>query len=95
MLGSSQKAFQQVDFHSQKLKAITEEDFMSHKAMAKLAYYQSDLPLYLSVDKDILTKKDAMTNWNQGQLDISTLRAKSSSSPQSSTFNWSRYLWDA
>lgn len=72
--GPSQKAFQQVDFHSQKLKAITEEDFMSHKAMAKLAYYQSDLPLYLSVDKDILTKKDAVTNWNQGQLDISTLQ---------------------
>ena len=42
--------------------------------MAKLAYYQSDLPIYLSVDKDILTKKDAMTNWNQGQLDISTLQ---------------------
>lgn len=42
--------------------------------MVKLAYYQSDLPLYLSVDKDILTKKDAVTNWNQGQLDISTLQ---------------------
>ena len=72
--GPSQKAFQQVDFHSQKLKAITEEDFMSHKAMVKLAYYQSDLPLYLSVDKDILTKRDAVTNWNQGQLDLSTLQ---------------------
>lgn len=72
--GPSQKAFQQVDFHSKKIKAITEEDFMSHKAMAKLAYYQSDLPIYLSVDKDILTKKDAMTNWNQGQLDLSTLQ---------------------
>ena len=30
--------------------------------------------MYLSVDKDILTKKDAVTNWNQGQLDISTLQ---------------------
>lgn len=35
---------------------------------------ESTLPLYISVDKDVLDKKDAATNWDQGQLRLETLK---------------------
>ena len=31
------------------------------------------LPLYISVDKDVLRPEDARTNWNQGELELETL----------------------
>lgn len=31
------------------------------------------LPLYISVDKDVLRQEDARTNWNQGELELETL----------------------
>ena len=33
------------------------------------------LPLYISVDKDILTREDAVTNWDQGQVGLDELLA--------------------
>jgi hypothetical protein len=32
-------------------------------------------PLYISIDKDILSKRDYVTNWNQGSLGINELEA--------------------
>ena len=35
----------------------------------------SDLPLYISIDKDIISMQDILTNWNQGDLRLSELKA--------------------
>ena len=32
-----------------------------------------DLPLYISIDKDVLRKEEARTNWNQGELALDQL----------------------
>jgi hypothetical protein len=32
-------------------------------------------PLYISIDKDVLSKRDYVTNWNQGSLEINELEA--------------------
>ena len=32
-----------------------------------------DLPLYISIDKDVLRKEDARTNWDQGGLALEQL----------------------
>ncbi|HJF18733.1 MAG TPA: arginase family protein [Enterococcus columbae] len=72
--GPDVQSFSQLNFHSGKLKMITEEDFLQHKARRKIAAFQSEYPVYLSVDKDILAKDQALTNWSQGQLDLKTLQ---------------------
>ena len=35
----------------------------------------SPLPLYISVDKDVLRRKDARTNWDQGETELETILA--------------------
>ena len=32
-----------------------------------------DIPFYISVDKDVLDKTYAVTNWNQGKMSLATL----------------------
>ena len=30
-------------------------------------------PIYVTIDKDVLTRSDALTNWDQGEMSLSTL----------------------
>ncbi|SHI30950.1 arginase family protein [Fibrobacter sp. UWP2] len=39
-----------------------------------LAMVGESLPVYISIDKDVLCEKDAVTNWDQGSLDVATLK---------------------
>lgn len=39
----------------------------------RLAHIDFDVPMYLSVDKDVLAKEYAVTNWNQGELTLDAL----------------------
>lgn len=34
---------------------------------------KTDLPLYISVDKDVCSEKDARTNWDQGEVHLDTV----------------------
>ena len=35
----------------------------------------AELPLYISIDKDILCKKDASTTWSQGDMSLEELKS--------------------
>lgn len=53
---------------------LTREELEQGKMEAYRAFLrESSLPLYLSVDKDILRKEDAVTNWDQGEMSLCEL----------------------
>ena len=52
---------------------ISEEELKGQRNILERYLKDSELPLYLSVDKDILSAKDARTNWDQGELRLEEL----------------------
>ena len=52
---------------------ISEEDLKGQGNVLEQQLKGSELPLYISVDKDILSPEDARTNWDQGELGLEEL----------------------
>lgn len=59
--------------HAEKLVCISVQELEEHLAGLKLRQIKRDVPFYISIDKDVLSKSYAVTNWNQGQLSITML----------------------
>lgn len=72
LIGPQRKAFKALHKHSDKLISISFEDIKAQRfndALKTLA----ELPAYVSVDKDVLSKAYAYTNWDQGDLSMNEL----------------------
>lgn len=59
----------------EKLHTVSEEELLSGTGEEKLAGIRTDVPFYISIDKDILNPEFARTNWNQGKISMETLRS--------------------
>lgn len=57
----------------EKLVCISIQDIEEHKAEEELSKIRVDLPAYISIDKDVLDRYGARTNWNQGSMSVETL----------------------
>lgn len=72
--GPSQAAFAECEAEKRGVTAITEEELLENGEEKLLAWLRNSyLPLYISIDKDILTKGEARTNWDQGQVSLKQL----------------------
>ena len=58
--------------HDPRLTCISESDFLADPGLVGEAL-PADLPLYLSIDKDILRPEDILTNWDQGSVSLDYL----------------------
>lgn len=56
-----------------KMVCISLQDLQQEKAAQKIETVNTDVPMYISVDKDVLSRQYAVTNWNQGQMSLPTL----------------------
>lgn len=56
-----------------KVIPISYEELKRKKAAQKFHEFRTNNPLYLSIDKDVLCRQDAVTNWNQGEMSFSML----------------------
>ena len=60
---------------SPKIITVSEKEIQENKGRKKLEKVLSEeSPIYISLDKDILKEETVQTNWNQGQMDLKTLR---------------------
>lgn len=50
------------------------EESEEHTAEAEIKKINLKLPAYISVDKDVLNRYNARTNWNQGNMSVTTLK---------------------
>ena len=74
VIGPPQKSFDELPeeiLSSPKLVMISEEDFLQKNTV--LPEIMADYPLYLSIDRDILSEEYALTNWDQGMVSLEQL----------------------
>ena len=77
LLGPDEEAYTQVEPDlQQKVLFLSREKLSTMTAEEKEGFFNNlseDLPLYVSVDKDVLCKGDASTTWSQGDMHLSEL----------------------
>lgn len=56
-----------------KLLTFSEEELQNGTAKAKVAQIKEGLPFYISIDKDVLSRRFTETNWNQGDMTLPML----------------------
>ena len=74
--GPPEKAFE--EYHGpgrEKLTCISREELSIKGENLFLEFLETDrdVPLYISIDKDVLREEDARTNWDQGELALDQL----------------------
>ena len=77
LVGPDEEAYTQVEPDlQQKVLFLSREKLSTMTAEEKEGFFNNlseDLPLYVSVDKDVLCKGDASTTWSQGDMLLSEL----------------------
>lgn len=77
LVGPDEEAYTQVEPDlQQKVLFLSREKLSTMTAEEKEEFFNNlseDLPLYVSVDKDVLCKGDASTTWSQGDMHLSEL----------------------
>ena len=77
LVGPDEEAYTQVEPDlQQKVLFLSREKLSTMTAEEKEGFFNNlseDLPLYISVDKDVLCKGDASTTWSQGDMLLSEL----------------------
>ena len=57
----------------EKLITFSEEEIQSVEDENKISRIKRNLPVYISIDKDILDEEYSETNWSQGKLPLPVL----------------------
>ena len=77
LVGPDEEAYTQVEPDlQQKVLFLSREKLSTMTTEEKEGFFNNlseDLPLYISVDKDVLCKGDASTTWSQGDMHLSEL----------------------
>lgn len=78
LIGPSQKNIDDIEGISKekfdKLVCVSLRDLEEKVAEEKLELIKNDVPLYISIDKDVLSKHYAKTNWSQGKMSVELLK---------------------
>ena len=80
LIGPDEKTISGIDVaNSHKLVCISRMELCEHEKLRKrlaerLSVVDMSLPLYVSVDKDVMGEKYARTNWDQGDMSLETLK---------------------
>ena len=56
-------------------RVLFDDEELIHRHQIKMPKDVGRLPVYVSIDKDVLSTKDAETNWDQGKVTLSELKA--------------------
>ena len=74
VIGPPAAAMKEIDtICREKLLLISEEEVLGGDWQERLAGMRKDLPVYLSIDRDVLDPAYARTNWDQGKLEADNL----------------------
>ena len=74
LIGPDQKSIDEIDSDIQeKLICISIQELEQHKAKKMAEKIQREFPVYFSIDKDVLNRYAARTNWNQGRMSLDML----------------------
>lgn len=75
LIGPGEKSIEEIapDL-KEKIVCVSMQDIEAGNMGEELLKIRMELPVYLSIDKDVLDHYSARTNWNQGNMSIDTLK---------------------
>lgn len=74
IIGPDQKTISEIkDIDTNKLICISLQELEKGEAKQKFKEVDRNVPIYFSIDKDVLAKSYARTSWSQGRLSLPTL----------------------
>lgn len=56
-------------------RVLFDDEELIHRHQIRVPKDVGRLPVYVSIDKDVLSTKDAETNWDQGKVTLAELKA--------------------
>lgn len=75
LTGPDQKSMDEIPADlREKLVCISREEIEEGNIEQKIRLIRMNLPIYISIDKDVLDRGEARTNWNQGDMPLSILK---------------------
>ncbi|MGI6008370.1 MAG: arginase family protein [Ruminococcus sp.] len=75
LIGPERKSMELIDEKLRdKLICITTDDIVRGRAEDEIGKIDLELPIYISLDKDVLSACYARTNWNQGEMSMDILK---------------------
>ena len=73
IIGPEQKQADELSNIEERLVCISIQELENEKAEKKLEKIKKNIPVYISIDKDVLSNSYAVTNWNQGRMSLEML----------------------
>lgn len=73
IIGPEQKQADALSNIEERLVCISIQELENEKAEKKLEKIKKNIPVYISIDKDVLSNSYAVTNWNQGRMSLEML----------------------
>lgn len=76
LAGPDEEAFSQVGELAGRVRFLSRENLKKREKTTILSFFREipqDLPLYISIDKDVLHPEDAKTSWSQGDMRLPEL----------------------
>ena len=74
LIGATENDIEQIHIKNrEKLITFSAEELRSGRGKDKLSKIMTDVPFYISIDKDILDKNYIETNWSQGHMPLDML----------------------
>lgn len=75
LVGPNEKSIEEIAPElRKKLVCISIQEIESKDVEKELSQIRTELPVYISIDKDVLNRYSARTNWNQGSMSAGTLK---------------------
>lgn len=75
LIGPNEKSIEEISPEcKKKLVCISMQEIENETIEKELPRIRMELPAYISIDKDVLDRYGARTNWNQGSMSVTTLR---------------------
>lgn len=76
IVGAADKLIRSVpDEYKSRVKFYGESVMEHEEAWRSFSHEHVDEPVYISVDKDVLNKESAVTNWDQGSMSLNSLES--------------------
>ena len=76
LVGAKEELIQQIpNEYTEKVICYSEKTCIHEKSWKKYFNQYEEIPFYISIDKDVLTKSEVMTNWDQGSMTMVELEA--------------------
>lgn len=74
LIGPERKTLETIEPQlRERIICVSIEEIIQGKAEQDLARIKASVPVYISIDKDVLSPRYARTNWNQGEMTMKVL----------------------